>query len=281
MSRLFEKPIIYNFNKVYGLLDAKREYTKHESQVYRYFETQSLSLWYLYFWLWVFCLVPVYFRSVSPNNSPNRHVFRKYIHHGVIGLPCCSYFKARSFISFRTILIITISCGLYLILLVLESPWKTCVHLDSMKRQMVKSLRRHGCNSTPKLELYNITYIKKSYCCSFQPLNTFKSVRHRFTVWMTYILTVNFFAVSKSLGPRLWYKVASVKRLFCIRSVPHEALQTSPDSENLFYYHDEMNRESPTVITSGHKDLSVIPTSVSNIRIYGNSENYFWCWFQC
>ena len=26
-----EMPIIYNLNKVYRLLDAKREYTKHES----------------------------------------------------------------------------------------------------------------------------------------------------------------------------------------------------------------------------------------------------------
>ena len=73
------------------------------------------------------------------------------------------------------------------------------------------------------------------------------------------------------------YKVAFDERLFCIRSVPHEALQTSPDSENLFYYHDEMNRESPTVIASGPKDgpRSVVPASESDIRIYGNSENYF------
>lgn len=41
-----------------------------------------------------------------------------------------------------------------------------------------------------------------------------------------------------------------------------------------------MNRESPTVIASGPKDgpRSVVPASESDIRIYGNSENYFWWW---
>ena len=67
----------------------------------------------------------------------------------------------------------------------------------------------------------------------------------------------------------------SDKRIFCCNSVPHQALQASPDSENLFYYHDEMNGESPPVITTGQKD-SIVPASVSDIRIYGNSENYFW-----
>ena len=66
----------------------------------------------------------------------------------------------------------------------------------------------------------------------------------------------------------------SDKRVFCFNSVPHQALQASPDSENLFYYHDEMNGESPPVITTGQKD-SIVPASVSDIRIYGNSENYF------
>ena len=75
-------PIIYNFNKVYRLLDAQREYKKHESQVYRY---------------QVFVL-SAYFRSDKPTSPSTRHnviFFRKYIHHGVIGFPCCSYFKVK------------------------------------------------------------------------------------------------------------------------------------------------------------------------------------------
>ena len=71
-----------------------------------------------------------------------------------------------------------------------------------------------------------------------------------------------------------YYPGASDKRILCFKSVPHQALQGSPDSENLFYYHDEMNGESPPVITTGQKD-SIVPASVSDIRIYGNSENYF------
>ena len=67
----------------------------------------------------------------------------------------------------------------------------------------------------------------------------------------------------------------SDKRIFSCNSVPHQTLQASPDSQNLFYYHDEMNGESPPVITTGQKD-SIVPASVSDIRIYGNSENYFW-----
>ena len=74
-----------------------------------------------------------------------------------------------------------------------------------------------------------------------------------------------------------FYLGASNLRIFCFNSVPHQELQGSPDSENLFYYHDEMNGESPPVITTGQKDSnhSIVPASVSDIRIYGNSENYF------
>ena len=50
---------------------------------------------------------PVYFRPDRLDRSSC--FFRKYIHHGVTWLPCCSHLEGKWFISFITLIIVCIS----------------------------------------------------------------------------------------------------------------------------------------------------------------------------
>ena len=73
------------------------------SMNHKFIGTLNLVFDILLYFEFDYLVFPVYFRKARFDRLS--YFFRKYIHHGVTRLPCCSHFKAKWYKSFDTIFI--------------------------------------------------------------------------------------------------------------------------------------------------------------------------------